>query len=128
MIVFHEGLPGAGKSYEAAVYHILPAIKSGRHVLTNIDGINHAKFSEVSGIPEPIVNKLIVTIDADLTGEEQRQQLLDKTVSDALIVIDEVQDFFPATRDPLGEEWTKYITQHRHLNLDIVLMGQDYRD
>ena len=31
-----EGVPGSGKSYESVVFHILPALKSGRKVITNV--------------------------------------------------------------------------------------------
>jgi zona occludens toxin len=31
-----EGIPGSGKSYEAVVMHVLPALKSGRKVITNL--------------------------------------------------------------------------------------------
>ncbi|RNK90483.1 hypothetical protein C9400_18860, partial [Xanthomonas vasicola pv. vasculorum] len=32
MLVFNEGVPRAGKSYDAVKHHILPAIKKGRRV------------------------------------------------------------------------------------------------
>lgn len=31
-----EGIPGSGKSYEAVVFHVLSALKSGRKVITNL--------------------------------------------------------------------------------------------
>lgn len=31
-----EGIPGSGKSYEAVAMHILPALKAGRRVITNL--------------------------------------------------------------------------------------------
>ncbi len=31
-----EGIPGSGKSYEAVVYHVLPALQRGRLVITNL--------------------------------------------------------------------------------------------
>lgn len=31
-----EGIPGSGKSYEAVVFHVLPALQSGRLVITNL--------------------------------------------------------------------------------------------
>ncbi|QPS10796.1 zonular occludens toxin [Delftia acidovorans] len=31
-----EGIPGSGKSYEAVAYHVLPALRSGRKVITNL--------------------------------------------------------------------------------------------
>ncbi|NOR69247.1 MAG: hypothetical protein GQ532_06055 [Methylomarinum sp.] len=36
MINLLLGAPGGGKSYEAVVYHVLPALKSGRKVITNL--------------------------------------------------------------------------------------------
>lgn len=134
MIVFHEGLPGSGKSYEACVMHILPALKAGRSVLTNINGINHEKFSQLTGIPESLIRKILVCIShSDVDDEEERleqvkQSILEKTEKDSLVVIDEIQDIHPSTRQKLSAEWSKYIASHRHEGLDIVLMGQDRRD
>ncbi|MGY8530568.1 zonular occludens toxin domain-containing protein [Paracidovorax citrulli] len=31
-----EGIPGSGKSYEAVAYHVLPQLKQGRKVITNL--------------------------------------------------------------------------------------------
>jgi len=36
MINILLGAPGGGKSYEAVVYHVLPALKAGRKVITNL--------------------------------------------------------------------------------------------
>lgn len=36
MINLLEGVPGSGKSYEAVVYHVLPALRQGRKVITNL--------------------------------------------------------------------------------------------
>lgn len=36
MINALEGIPGSGKSYEAVVYHVLPALEKGRKVITNL--------------------------------------------------------------------------------------------
>lgn len=36
MIGALEGIPGSGKSYEAVVYHVLPALQRGRKVITNL--------------------------------------------------------------------------------------------
>lgn len=134
MIVFHEGLPGSGKSYEACVMHILPALQAGRDVITNINGINHDKFSELSGIPVAVLKKMLVCIShSECDDEEQRLELvkadlLTLTKKDSLVVIDEIQDMFPTKRQPVTPEWSKWIASHRHEGLDIVLMGQDRRD
>jgi zona occludens toxin len=59
MIIFHEGLPGSGKSYEAAINQIIPALKNGRPVYAYIEGLNHQKFSEVTGLPLERVTSLL---------------------------------------------------------------------
>lgn len=134
MIVFHEGLPGAGKSYEACLFHILPALKQGRRVVTNIEGINLEKFSEHSGIPVPMLERFIVCIDhpeikdIEEKCEAQKQSMLEVSGSDDLVVIDEIQDLFPTERQKLPTEWMNYIASHRHEGQDIILMGQCFRD
>lgn len=42
MINLLEGVPGSGKSYEAVVFHLLPALQSGRKVITNLPLIMEA--------------------------------------------------------------------------------------
>ncbi len=134
MIVFHEGLPGSGKSFEACVFHIIPALKAGRRVVTNIEGINFKKFSDITGIPEPVVKSMLKCVfhpeekDVEKRVELQRQSVLDASGKDALVVIDEIQNLFPSGREKLSSDWMRYITEHRHDGLDIILMGQDRRD
>jgi len=43
-----RGRPGAGKGYEGVAYHIIPAVKSGRKVITNMQ-INIDHFCDVFG-------------------------------------------------------------------------------
>lgn len=134
MIVFHEGLPGAGKSYEACLYHILPAIKAGRPVITNIEGINHDKFAELSGIPVRFVKEMIKCVffpdiaDDEARLEAQRNAFVCDTEEDSLVVIDEIQDLWPSNRTKMDPVQQKFFTEHRHKGLDIICMGQDRRD
>lgn len=125
MIIFHEGLPGAGKTYETVVRHIIPALQSGRAVWAYIEGLNHEKFAEITGLSVERVRELLHQIEADQVPEIWRWGA---ELKDALVVIDEVQDFWPASREKLGPEITRFVTQHRHEGLDIILMGQDLRD
>lgn len=133
-IHFHEGLPGAGKSYEACVFHILPALKAGRQVITNIRGINWAKFAELLDEPEEYVRMLLIYIEPaeQDEGEEALQRVkndfADKTPDNAMIVWDEVQDYFPSGNYKLPHNQQKFWTEHRHRGLEIVIMGQDRDD
>lgn len=133
-IHFHEGLPGAGKSYEACVYHILPAIKAGRQVITNIRGVNWDKFAELSGEPVEYVKMLLLYIEpAEQDGEAAelervKNEFADRTPDNAMIVWDEIQDYFPSGNYKLPINQQKFWTEHRHRGLEIVIMGQDRDD
>lgn len=123
MIIFHEGLPGSGKSYEAALNQIIPALKKGRKVFAYIEGLNHQKFSEVSGIELDKVKSLLVQLEKD-----QVFTVYEHVENDSLVILDELQDFWPSVRSKLDEKITEFVTQHRHRGIDIVCMGQDHRD
>ena len=123
MIIFHEGLPRSGKSYEACINQILPALQKGRKVYTNIDGINRVKFAEVSGLPLETIIELLHPIT-----EDQIKDVQNHVPDDCLVLLDELQDYFPAGKATLDEGITKFVTQHGHRGIDIVAMGQDHRD
>lgn len=123
MLLFHEGLPGSGKSYEACIRHIVPALKNGRQVFAYIEGLNHKKFSEVCELPLDEVERLLVQI-----AEDDVKRIFALVENDALVVIDELQNFWPSGRQRLDDDITKFVTEHRHRGLDILCMGQDLRD
>ncbi|KAB1128555.1 zonular occludens toxin, partial [Escherichia coli] len=62
MFVFHEGLPRSGKSYEAMVKRIIPALLKGRKVYARLNGINHEKVAEASGLSVERVRELLFEI------------------------------------------------------------------
>lgn len=133
-ISFHEGLPGAGKSYEACVFHILPALKKHRKVITNIRGVNHQKFAELLDEPVELIELLLIYVEpAEQDGPTEDVQrcinaFADNTPDNALIVWDEIQDYFPSGNYKLPLNQQKFWTEHRHRGLDIVIMGQDRDD
>jgi len=133
-IHFHEGLPGAGKSYEACVFHILPALKAGRQVVTNIRGINWEKFAQLLDEPVEYVRMLLIYVEpAEQDGESGdiervKNEFADKTPDNAMIVWDEIQDYFPSGNYKLPLNQQKFWTEHRHRGLEIVIMGQDRDD
>jgi len=134
MIAFHEGLPGAGKSYEACCYHILPALKAGRHVVTNIRGINCEKFAELLDEPVELVEMLVTQIEPAEQEDDEKEitrvkdEFATRTPDGALIVWDEIQDYYPSGNYKLPHSHQKFWTEHRHRGLDIVIMGQDRDD
>lgn len=123
MIIFHEGLPRSGKSYETVVKHIIPALANGRPVDAYVEGLNHAKIAELAGITEERCRELLVQIE-----REQVPMIWECSRDNALVVIDELQNFWPSSKTKLGPQITQFITEHGHRGQDIIAMGQDYRD
>ncbi|EHP38863.1 hypothetical protein OR16_34698 [Cupriavidus basilensis OR16] len=122
-IIFHEGLPGAGKSYEAVVERIIPALQKGRKVFAFVAGLDHEKIANAAAIPLDRCKELLVQVE-----REQVEKIYDVVGNDSLVVLDEAQNFWPSDFRPLGEAITKFVTEHRHRGLDIVIMGQDLKD
>lgn len=115
------GVPGGGKTLSATKV-IVKALKRGKHVLTNIL-INTGKIKKMTGVYEfrgfDKLNPLEFvkySIDQGDSDEEGR----------FLIVIDESQvlinsrDF--GARDRMS--WVKFITNHRHLGYNVILITQ----
>ncbi|TMP19884.1 Zonular occludens toxin [Pseudoalteromonas sp. S2721] len=123
MIIFHEGLPGSGKSYEALVKHIIPSLEKGRKVYARLNGFNYEKVSELTGRTVDELKELYTEIT-----EEQVHTVYEIVENDCLLVIDELQNFFPSGRQKLSDEMTQFIAEHRHRGMDIVCMGQALAD
>lgn len=147
-IFFLEGLPGAGKSYEAIFRHLLPALTNGRAVVTNIPGIDSDKIKSYLGISS--IDLVYVNIDENVQKAVDALQSSGRSVpaaalnscaakaaqdcinqvikNDALLILDEVQNYWGDAYADLPVESVRLISEHRHHGLDIILLGQDYRD
>lgn len=119
MLLFHEGLPGSGKSYAAIKDHLIPALRKGRTVCAYVEGLDHTRIALVAGISEERCRELLQPIT-----REQVPEIWKYVVNDAFVIIDELQNFWPTTRARLGPEITQFITEHRHRGLDVLCMGQ----
>lgn len=137
MIFGHEGGVRAGKSYEAVLYHILPAIKAGRHVYARLNGIGEnvaaiaahleMKEEEVAALVHPMgtsqVHEWLVADEAD-----------DGTLTfphipmHSLVVVDEAHDFWPVGRAGLPDRTSSFFAKHGHISLDIVVITQDIKE
>lgn len=122
MIVFNEGLPGAGKSYDAVVTHILPALKAGRHVYARLNGLDPDAIAAYLQMPASGVVALLHPVAA-----EEVAGLSEVVVQDSLVVIDECHEFYVASREPLSKTQEAFFAMHRHRGLDIVLISQFYK-
>lgn len=129
MINILIGPPGGGKSFEAVVFHVLPALKKGRKVITNLPLVL-SEFLKIS----PEFEKLIDVRVVSLAGEKVRpfsdlQDYADawrhpETGSGPLYVIDECHEAIPRmTASVPVMEW---FAKHRHESADVLLVTQSY--
>lgn len=122
MIIFHEGLPRAGKSWEAMVKMALPAIKNGRVVVTNIKGVDHQRIADILEMDLDAVEKLLISVPWEKSGD-----IHEYVVNDCLTIFDEVQDFHPS-KFKLNPHQVEFITQHGQRGIDVVLCGQAFKN
>lgn len=139
MLVFNEGVPGSGKSYDVVKNHVLPALKAKRKVFARLNGLDEpAKVEAIAAylkMPLDEVHALLTHIPTqDLRttlaaeqGEDGKWHLPD-LFRNALVVIDEVHEFYVGgTREPLPQEQEQFFAMHRHKGADIVVMTQFYK-
>lgn len=142
MLIFHEGLPRSGKSYSACVDHIIPALKSGKRVYVCIAGINHQKFADICNMELEDCKRLLTMLKPEDLDAENLPKLWDRFSSgqkvqsdyhgeidgsllqDSLLVFDEIQNIYPPGRQNLPDGVMKFIAEHGHYGMDIVIMSQ----
>ena len=125
MIIFHEGLPRSGKSYEAVIKHIIPAIQNGRPVYSNINGLYDGAEKIAS-----LIDKTTEYVQSYLhqLSDDDVYKIHEICPKDVLIAIDEIQNYYPSGRAKLPKEVIKYVAEHAQHGHDIILMGQSFQD
>ncbi|WP_036799687.1 zonular occludens toxin domain-containing protein [Photobacterium marinum] len=134
MIYLIAGRPRSGKSYEAVKYHVIPAIKSGRKVITNLP-LNIEHFKKIYGAE---VEELIKVVEFDYADFEGATVTFPFSTPDyymddwrddkgvgPLYVIDEAH--FSLPKGKTLDAVKKYYTMHEHYGIDILLMTQNPR-
>lgn len=137
----YTGLMGSGKSYECVSSVIVPAIKAGRRVVTNVDGIDsdaiRAYCQEKWGV-EPDKLGHVVHCQNDDVGKASFLPYGEDVDTFCrpgdIICIDEAWRFWGTDCKLLPEHKT-FFREHRHyvhaetkVSCDLVLMVQDIGD
>jgi zona occludens toxin len=141
-ITAYTGLMGSGKSFECVSSAIIPAIKNGRRVVTNVDGIDndairiycHEKFNialDKLGSVVHCKNDDVHSVSFLPHGEE-----VDTFCKPGdLICIDEAWRFWGTDSKKMHTEHKIFFREHRHyvdpvtkVCCDLVLMVQDISD
>ncbi len=124
-IVAYTGMPGSGKSYAAVEHQILPALKAGRVVVTNIP------------VKADLIRNDIPAADLrefPLQSIATQPELMAEAVPPgAILVLDEVWRLFPSgtKANQVPEQFRSFFAEHRHRvdsagnSTQIVLVTQD---
>ena len=138
-IVIRHGSNGAMKSAAAVDVYIIPAIKAGRTVVTNLRGVSLERCYEV--YPDLPSTLEVIFVDTEAKeGKDKMARWFHWAPLGALIVFDEASSLFPkswretnireldypggldqATKDGRPPDWLSAWEMHRHYNWDIVL-------
>lgn len=129
-----HGDPGSYKTSTLISDYLVPAIKQGRHVVTNIRGVKTAEdVAEIYGFELPDTAQ-ITLVDFNEAGFEQMARFFHWVPEGALILMDEGQRVYPTRlRDfkaydlinPQDERRPRSVEDafdsHRHMNWDIYI-------
>jgi len=121
----YTGLPGAGKSYIVVEHQIIPALKAGRRVVTNLRmkwDLARKDFPEGE----------LVELPSDAV-QANPATLLEYVTPGSVLVLDEVWRLFPAglKSNHVPEPYRKLLAEHRHMvnskgeSAQIVLVTHD---
>lgn len=133
MLALLLGPPGGGKSYEATVFHVLPAIESGRKVITNLP-LNIAEFVKIEPRAAALIELRtrsrqegapVFSVPADY-GDDWRDP---ESGRGPLYVIDECHKAIPRRglqRTPDQRAVDEWYAEHRHEGADVLLITQSY--
>lgn len=122
MLIFNEGVPRAGKSYDAVVTHILPAIKKGRKVFARLNGLDHEKIAGYLGMDADDVRGLLVVL-----SEEDMPRVHKIVEPDSLVVIDECHKYYVQSLKALPADIETFFAEHGQAGMDILLISQWYK-
>lgn len=139
MWVFNEGVPRSGKSYDCIANHVLPAIRKSRHVWARINGLESAECKQAIadhlGMPLSHVETYLHHVETqDVTKTFRADQEVGTgrwTIKDefknALVVIDEVHEFFVDSRAPMEPAHEQFFALFGQNGGDGVIMTQMFK-
>lgn len=141
-----EGTGGSGKSLYVIDKYIVPWLKRGKPVFTNIEGLKPLQLAWASGLPEGQVLSLLYQFPCDETYDKHGQlvetndknsvrnfyrwEFDGKTITDffgALIVIDEAQNYFGSRdfKEGFSRDVIDYLSRNRHYKHTVLWLTQN---
>lgn len=138
MLVYNEGVPGSGKSYDAMKSHIIPALRQGRTVYVRLNGAEESSKRDslalYLGIPRDRLDEIYIHVPTNEVGDFFRAEntngewMPPEKFQNALVVIDEAHQFYVGgTREALPQPVEEFFAMARHRGIDVLLMSQFYK-
>ena len=128
-VLSRVGLPGSGKSYTSVVEDIVPALRRGRKVVTNLPLDPH-KLGLIHNLVEECSTNLVILTDDEMADsfwyDDQAEGVKGSHVG-ALVVYDEIQRAFNSkawNENPRRKKMADWLSHHRHIGADLVWMSQ----
>jgi len=125
MISCYEGLPGAGKTYDA-MRKLMDNLFQGRRILTNISGPDQEEKQEII---KHFLNFEDSQLKENLVALQDHQvtEFWEHTKPGDLVIIDEAQNFFNSRdwQTKTNRAFGKWASEHRHMGVDLVLITQN---
>lgn len=128
------GTPGSFKSCYAVQNFVLPALRKGRKVYTNIEGLSPTYIATYYDLdPIEVEQNLQIlgrVYDDDGTWHEDRDKIrkfYEDLPINALVIIDEAQNYFSSRdfKEGFSADLIPWLTKHRHLGNDVVWITQN---
>lgn len=140
----YTGVMGSGKSFEVVANVILPAIRQGRRVVTNIDGITEEKvhaywLQREKSLSATQLGAVIDCCDEaiqqpDFFPDDTKPERISKVSPGDLVVIDEAWRYWNRDKK-LTAEAMQFFRMHRHythpqtgVSCDVALIFQSITD
>lgn len=129
-----EGIPGSGKSYEAVAMHVLPALRAGRMVITNLPLLaasfsaldeSYAALIQLRTKTQPVLGKWDAEA-VDDAGNGHAFSLIDGDFEKPLNVpvFGSVWDYYSPWKHPSTGSGPLYIIDEAHLALPVIRCDQ----
>jgi zona occludens toxin len=119
------GETGAGKTNYVMSKYVMPSVKEGRTVYTNIRGVCPYTMGALEKIDFLGIDQLIVELDH--TDTNKVQHFYEWLPKNAVMVVDEAQNYFGSRswNTRANKELIPFLTMNRHYGNDIVFITQD---
>ncbi|MCL1569547.1 zonular occludens toxin domain-containing protein [Xanthomonas nasturtii] len=139
MFVFNEGVPRSGKSYDCIKNHVLPSLKRGRHVWARLNGLEDAGCRKAIAayleLPESHIEKFLHHVETKDVVEtfkarqdkETKRWVIEDHFKDALVVIDEIHEFYVESRQPLDPATEQFFALLGQNGGDGIIMTQMFK-